>query len=606
MAVFLFHVDKNWLPGGFIGVDIFLVISGFLVGSIVHKQVMEGRFQLRDFWARRIRRILPALFVMVLSTWILGYHFLLPPVFEELSQSAIFAAIGTSNIYFWKTTKYFGLDADSKPLLHTWSLGLEEQFYLFFPLLVLAVFALRSDRLLPLIILLAAISLAIGITGTNRGGGGAFFLLPARAWEFLIGFLIVLRPLPRGLSDKARSAIAVAGFAMITLSLALIDEHTPFPGVAALFPCLGAAMMIASGGRRSIADRALSLPPAVFIGRISYSVYLWHWPLIVLAKESLPVARFTPVEGTLVVMLGLGLGYLSWRYIEQPFRHVTLPRPATYAAAGGGAVLITLMVSTGIISGGLPKRFDQRVSEMSAFVTYEGRTSHPYGTCFTSHNMAVSTDLPCLRFNVTRPNVALVGDSHAEHLWFGLEAQLADINLIPVTVSGCPPKVVPDFNDTGRCTRLWRFVFEDYFRDRTPRLAIIASNWYDRDQKHARDLIRYFRDRSVPVLLVGPIVRYDIPLAKLVALTYDGHSKELAQQFVTSDSAALDRSFEALARSENVPYFSAYRALCPAHCTLVAANGAPLQFDRAHLTEEGSSFVADQLAPVTRSILTAN
>ncbi len=605
LSIFLFHIDPSWVPGGYVGVDIFFVISGFLIGGIVHGQLSAGNFSIAHFYERRFQRIIPALFAMLLVVAGVGYLYLFPQIYEDFAKSSISAALSVSNIYFWQTTKYFGLDGHSKPLLHTWSLGVEEQFYIVFPLMLWALFKLCPKRIPLIVAIVALLSFLLSAVGAYSSPNGTFYLLPTRAWELLLGYLLVLMPKDVLRDGPARMGLALLGALGILFAFIFYDSETPFPGLAAVPPCLGAALIIATGGwGPTPVSRLLALKPFVWVGLISYSLYLWHWPLIVLLREAVPIDYFTPLQGVGVLVAGLVLGYLSWRFVEQPFRTGGFGRRKIFAGTAAGAALISALCLVVIAGNGLPNRFDPKVARMAGTISYTGHTAFPYGTCFVEDfDLAKASRDPCLEPDANRPNVVIVGDSHAEHLWYGLDARMRDIHFIPATISGCPPRLHPLPRDLDRCRAPLDFVFRQYLPSRAGDIIVLAGNWKEDDLTRVGQMIDWLKQHRLRVVLVGPVVRYKSQTAKLIALSYLQNDPSLPDRFISLREGPMDKDFAALAQAKGVAYFSAYRALCPDKCLRIAANGMPLQFDMTHLTDEGSLFMADRLAPVIRAEL---
>ena len=280
VLVVLFHATSR-CPGGFIGVDVFFVISGFLITALLLDEQRRDRFRLGEFWIRRVRRLLPAAVVMVSATLIAGFWFMLPEHYEDLAKSAIAQQLLVSNVHFMRKSGYFDGSAELMPLLHTWSLAVEEQFYVGYPPLLLLLGRLPRRMMVAALVVLAAVSFAVSDWGVRTHPEATFYLLPTRAWEILIGGLICFAPMPRHRSAWVANLLAGLGMSGILLSAWLFNAVTPFPGRAALLPCLATAMVIyANSLTTTLVGRFLQMRPVVFVGLVSYSLYLWHWPIL--------------------------------------------------------------------------------------------------------------------------------------------------------------------------------------------------------------------------------------------------------------------------------------------------------------------------------------
>ncbi len=319
VPVVLFHAGATWLPGGFVGVDVFFVLSGFFITRQLIADIDSRRFSILKFYERRARRILPALFALLLITTLVATALLVPPDLVSFAKSLLATLGFWSNVHFWLETGYFAQAAHLKPLLHTWSLAVEEQFYIFFPPLLWLLHRYCKSWVLGLLAISAAISFGLGVWGSTHATSATFYLLPTRAWELLAGAMIAHAHGLR-LGQSARHLLSIVGLAMVMASLFLIDGATPFPGWAAAFPVLGSSFVVlASVAGGGIGNRALTPRPVVFVGEISYSLYLWHWPPLALFHYSL---FRTPdaYEAALIIAFAFACSVLSWRYIERPFR----------------------------------------------------------------------------------------------------------------------------------------------------------------------------------------------------------------------------------------------------------------------------------------------
>lgn len=409
LAVLFFHAGLG-CGGGYIGVDVFFVISGFLITGLILKDCREQKFRIVDFWERRIRRILPALTVVTLASLIAGWFLLLPEDFKELGQSVVAQVCLCSNVFFWTELDYFGRSADVKPLLHTWSLAVEEQFYLLFPPLVVSLYTWSRRLLVAVIAVLFAISLALSIHGVSHYPSAAFYLLHSRAWELLLGSMLAVCPvhvtLPRGI----RELLSGLGLAAILVSAWFYEEGMPFPGIAALVPCAGAALLIwVNSMSTTVAGRMLALPPFVFVGLISYSLYLWHWPVIVFSRywiASEPSLGFK----WLILVSSFALAVLSWKFVETPFRsrQFLATRRRVFEFAGFSLSLLLILGASIHLGKGVPDRIPLQVLQFA-----EGAMDHKVYE--TSLEDAIQGSFS--EFGATgkdRPvELLLWGDSHA-------------------------------------------------------------------------------------------------------------------------------------------------------------------------------------------------
>ena len=393
VPILLFHAGVSALAGGFVGVDIFFVISGYLITSIVLKDIAADKFSLASFYRRRIVRIFPALFAMLIV--VLGWSAmrLLPVEFERLAHSAMAAMGFAANIYFWRISDYFSPDAELMPLLHTWSLGVEEQFYVVYPLFILLLMRWKPGALKPLLPALALGSLLLGWLVAMRSPIGAFYLFPTRAWELLLGASLAAGVFPRIAAPLARQGLALAGAGLIVAGVLLVRPGSAFPVPWALLPCVGTALLIGYGEASAI-GRLLSFAPIRYVGRISYSVYLWHWPIIALYRTETGIA-LDPTETAILVLASLGAGALSYHLVELPFMTRFRARGSsrrvvavglTAAAAAIGAVLVLTATAQSW------RRIDPDVARIASYADYLQRPEYQYqfrrGPCFRGEAQA--------------------------------------------------------------------------------------------------------------------------------------------------------------------------------------------------------------------------
>ena len=326
LPVILFHAGFPLFGGGFVGVDVFFVISGFLITGIIVEEMRHGRFSLLNFYERRARRILPALFLVMAASLPAAWMLLSPKDLQDFAQSLVAIGLFASNFLFWQESGYFDAEAELKPMLHTWSLAVEEQYYVIFPLMILVCWRLGPARLFALLATLAAASLALSQWQVQTQPITAFFLLPSRAWQLLLGAMVAFAFAYRvsradlvGRNLIAAEALGALGLAMILWPVFAYDDRTPFPGLNALAPSVGTALVLAFSAPQTVVGRLLGLPAFVGVGLISYSAYLWHQPLFAFTRHA-TLGEVSPLVMAALSALALGLAWLSWRFVERPFR----------------------------------------------------------------------------------------------------------------------------------------------------------------------------------------------------------------------------------------------------------------------------------------------
>jgi peptidoglycan/LPS O-acetylase OafA/YrhL len=603
LSVFAFHLHINLVRGGFVGVDIFFVISGYLIGSSILSDLAAGKFTFARFYERRVRRIFPAMFVAFLGTALLAYHYFLPSELVAFAKSMLAALLSVSNIFFWMTSGYFSAPAETKPLLHTWSLAIEEQFYVFLPIFLILAHRFFPRRLRASIIAIAVASFVASSVAAFTAPSSAYFLLHTRAWELLIGVLIALGVFPQISSAVVRNAVAAGGLLLILVGILRYAPSTPFPGVAALAPCLGTALIIASGRNgTSLTHRLLALKPLVFVGLISYSLYLWHWPIIVFQGLDLFVSGSLSMRTAklLSIVLSFIAAALSWRFVEVPFRHSQkrLAAPALFRLAAAVAVVIAVVGFAAIFSRGAQSRYPTKAIQLASYLDYDSTPYFREGTCFITSAQTFSSFDPatCLAQDPHRRNFLLFGDSHAAQLWYGLSTTLPHANVMQATVSGCKPLLEQSAFVSDACTSLVNYIYKDYLPSHHVDRVLIAARWQDKDLVPLSHVLDWMAARGIQVVLFGPMVQYDAALPRLLAFSIRGNDPGIPDEH-RLDERALDASLSQLAQARSVDYISFYRTLCgPKSCEELAPNDVPLQFDYGHLTKEGSVLVVERVS----------
>ncbi|MGZ3325112.1 MAG: acyltransferase family protein, partial [Xanthobacteraceae bacterium] len=483
VPVLLYHAGVPGFPGGFVGVDIFFVISGYLICGMIDGDIREGSFSLSNFYKRRMLRILPALFVGFLVTSALAYLYCLPVELEDYSKSLASAVGSVSNVYFAATAGYFDAPAETKPLLHTWSLGVEEQFYLVVPLLMLLAYRFAPRRARLLFAAVAALSFAAAFAVSYRNTTFAFYLTPFRAWELALGALLSIKFIPAPATEHRKNTCGAIGMLLLCGAIFLGSSSAPLLLMTSL-ASVGAALVIASSeGEVSTVGRLLSLRPVVFIGLISYSLYLWHWPLIVFQRTDGLLAGASGAMTKLTLIAGsIAIAWLSWKFVEVPFRLKAKDASVgtVFGVASAAMTSVAALCGLVLLAGGAPFRFPERVVAIASYLAYDPSEAFRSGRCYLATNRQRLDVQTCMKLDGKRPNYLLVGDSHAAHLWFGLSTAMPGVNLMQATASACRPAVERvSLLDSRACPKLMRFVFDDFLVNNRVDKVLLAASWKD-------------------------------------------------------------------------------------------------------------------------------
>lgn len=622
-VVVLFHAELGILSGGFTGVDVFFVISGFLITSIVMSELQGGQFSLLAFYERRIRRIFPALLVVVLACLLVGAWRMTPVDYKNLGQATMAALGFHSNFYFANKAGYFMPAAETLPLLHTWSLGVEEQFYLVAPLLLML--AWRAPRWLRSgATALVALALVVSLWGFARNDETAFYLPHTRAIELLIGVGLALGLVPALVSAMVRNGVAILGLGMIGAAAILYSSDTPFPGVAALLPCLGTALVIhGTAGLRNdtLVGRLLATTPMVALGKISYSLYLWHWPLFAFAAYEWGEVSIGARFGLIVASVLLAT--VTYLLIEQPARRsrTVLTRSRVFSTGLGAAGLLIVAGAFVAETGGWPQRLAPDVRAFVAKVT-----QRPESGARCSAQSLIPGGERCRIGDVLQsPSVLLWGDSHALAMTPQVHSVLRDLGRSASVIGrgGCPPLLavgdepqlrkskcaaaaagVTELLDTGAIRHVIitaRWALYTPQKGEAGRAAEVDPALAGGAKLDAGTFLRLFEEtlsrikaRNVRVTLIGPVPELPVHLPAEMTkaymrslpfdLRYDFRRFELRNASVL---AMLERAEPAA----DVIY--PHRLLCPGNVCAFIENGLPLYRDDNHLNLIGG----DKLKP---------
>jgi peptidoglycan/LPS O-acetylase OafA/YrhL len=599
IAVILMHAGVSALSGGFLGVDVFFVISGYLLYQQIAVRFQERKFAFFAFYGRRLRRTLPALYFVGAATLAAGVFILMPGDLDALARSTIAAALCVSNLFFAAQSGYFDSDAISKPMLHTWSLGVEEQFYLIAPLIPFVLCRLSvAGRRAALLALLGA-DLAFCIVLQSLAPTITFFMMAPRLWEFLIGALVAEYSLPAVRRRWLVELGSAAALAALLLSLFCFSEMNAQPGLITLVPCLATAVLIHVGSGKPFVTRLLGSGPLAFCGLISYSLYLWHWPLIVYARYvGLPPSATAFVLGALLLT---GLSLLSWKYIETPFRD-----PASALRRHAAPILVSalaLLLASGsalVLSRGLPQRFSPRIAAITSYYDYADRRDFREGTCFITSKYGSGRQFGasnCLRTSAAQPNYLLIGDSQAAHLWAGFSRVFRNVHFLQATASGCKPTLTTE----GRayCVDLMHKALIEFLPSAKIDGVIFSASWNDEDAAPLKATLAYAKKFAAHVIVLGKIPTYDFSLPDLLGRSLAEGRPDLLREHTSLYPKHVDMVLRGFIDPGN--FISLVDLLCPENqCILFASDNVPLQFDESHLTTEGSVLVAQKLAALVQ------
>lgn len=461
LSVVAFHAAPDWIRGGFIGVDIFFVISGFLISTILFSNLENDTFSLREFYARRIKRIFPALLVVLMATYALGGWVLLASEFAQLGKHVAAGTLFVSNLALWNEAGYFDAAAETKPLLHLWSLGIEEQFYIVWPVLLMLAWK-RKYNLLTLTLAFGAISLALNLKGIGKNPTATFYSPQTRFWELLCGSLLawaslhphpkaallkgaldrwihrmLYRSVPPGDGNAFANALSIVGAGFLAFGFFKIKAEFGFPGKWAIVPVLGAACIISAGPKAWFNRIVLSNRPAVWLGLISFPLYLWHWPLLSFARIMEGEQPRAEIRIGAVV-LAIALAWLTYRLVERPIRFGARNRLKI-------AMLCILMGGMGALGyytfsqNGLVLRMQSRAYQALVEQTVEPlNTRLSDGSCEKFLNFSMGPNAVCLA-NTSAPEVLFVGDSHVMALNSATALGKVPIKSMLIGIHGCPP-----------------------------------------------------------------------------------------------------------------------------------------------------------------------
>jgi peptidoglycan/LPS O-acetylase OafA/YrhL len=596
LPVLLFHAGLPGWSGGYVGVDVFFVISGYLITGIIAREIDAGQFSILNFYERRARRIMPALMAMIAAVLVAVSILFLPADFAEVPGSAAAATLFVSNVHFFLDAGYFAGAAETKPLLHTWSLALEEQFYIGFPILLFLIARFVPRWRTMIVAAIALVSFALAVATQANGDGFAFYMLPPRAWELFAGALLALGAVPAIGNRMLREIVAIGGLAAIGYAVASFTRTTIFPGTAALLPVLGAAALIHTAPGTTI-GKFLSLKPLVAVGLISYSLYLWHWPLIVLTQY----ATDAPLTGALqatVIAGSLALAILSTHFIERPFRNRSrYPREPLFVMTGAAMAAICV-ASTGMaLSHGWPARFTPEVLQLAAA---RNDFSPMRAQCGNG------PETPCI-LGTGNPDALLWGDSHGIELAYALSRSPARKGraMIQQALASCPPVFGFAMPGNPACAAHNDAVLGQ-IRANTALHTIYMAGFWASDAFGSPDFVRrldqtvmtlHSENRRVVIFGAVPPQPFDVPryLAHRAQAGQPGNARGILHADIQHRTRWLTPLITKW-RAAGIEVIDPVDILCRRSSCDIIRDGKPLYFDTHHLSNAGARLLVDQLA----------
>ncbi|MFZ0067984.1 MAG: acyltransferase family protein [Pseudolabrys sp.] len=618
LSVIGFHASPKAITGGFIGVDIFFVISGYLISSLILSGLKNGSFNFLDFYARRARRIFPALIIVLIFVWGLGWFAFDPPNFIALSKHIVAGAAFAANIVTYFEVGYFDVPANTKPLLHLWSLGVEEQFYLIFPVLVVLVWRHRSANLILSVIAVA--SFALNVVTVRYSPSFAFYLPLTRFWEFLAGALLAYDSVKFGgtarfeanvLRDNAASAI---GMLMICGGIFIVPAAGDYPGWWALLPVVGTVLIIWAGQHTWINRKILADQKLVFIGLISYPLYLWHWPLIVMGQAIVsdyspanPYARTTTI---VAVAISFVLSWVTFEFVERPIRTRRFSIGLRWIAGASAVCLATvaLIAVVTLANHGFPERYPKEIQALLTPVTWDG-----FPVRYPEENQALLPSLtsgadhshPDEKKNAIGPLLIAYGDSNAQHLLSGLNLLQNErtfrVNLIQW--HDCPPVDDVKSTEVENCRRQ-QMATEEEFTRLKPEIVVIGAFWFK--YKHIERLsktLQFFRRIGVHrIIVMGAVPLWpNRPQSLLYTAMRLDPSHRIPDRLSVfhPDSIKNDIAVKTIAANLGATFISTHDIFCNEQGCLVRSGDTArdiIQPDSLHFSVAGSWYLISRTA----------
>ena len=589
VPVILFHAGFEMFSGGFVGVDVFFVISGYLITTIIIEDIANKRFNIVNFYERRARRILPALYFVLLVSIVCAYFLLEAYDLNAFLKSVTATVFFVSNFYFWRNNGYFDPASEETPLLHTWSLAVEEQYYLFFPIFLILVWRFGKNRMFWIIIVMATISLLLSEWGWRNKATANFYLAPTRAWELFAGSIAAFIVQKQGVQKN--NFFSLLGLIAIVFSIFIYDSSTPFPSVYALVPIIGVVFLIIYADSKTLAAKVLSTKLFVGLGLISYSAYLWHQPII-----AFQYYRFQDVNEYITILAVGFFSYLTWILLEKPVRKSKKRLDLFLILISAVALLsLSLFLQNNDVDvddiNYQERNFDRALLDFGS--QCQVGQSDPV-RCISSHS------------NALKPDIVLLGDSHAEHLFPGLSTSASELNIVSLTTSGAP--LLENLERSG--------VFEYLSNVNSSSILVVYSMHYlgmltalpvgSSYELEVGKVLQRLEELDIEVVLVSDVPRYAThPRRCRASLSLRGSIKQCQKSRAMHDLESYQYITDLRSLSVNfgIPMVNIDEEICNETICSMVRNNNFLFRDTNHLTVFGSIVVSKPIITFVEAIL---
>ena len=613
ISVIMFHAGFDVFKGGFIGVDVFFVISGYLITSIIFIEISHGEFNLLKFYERRARRILPALCLVVLISIPFAWAVLLPNEIKDYSQSLIAISFFASNILFWSESGYFETAVELKPLLHTWSLAIEEQFYVIFPILSVFLWRYGTRVVASTVFSLSILSFLISHHLTLTNPSAAFYFLPSRGWELLLGSLagiFMINNKKTSIHKKMSEFLAIFGLVIIMFSIFYFSKNTVFPGTNALIPTLGTLLIIIFGSENTLVGKLLGIPFLVAVGLVSYSAYLWHQPIFAFARHE-NMGKLSSNMIIILIILTFSFAYITWKFVESPFRNKKKFKRKNIIIIA--SIFSLFFISVGTVGSQdqiIDWRFEYIIkgdvgqSEFHKYIDQKFLDCEP--NKIAQNAPSWEGFLRCKQSLEGEQDIILLGDSHAEHLFIGIAEALPDKNVvfyipkadpsIPVQIDGKPYVTNPQFNEI--------FNYINSLRD--GKTILLTMHYIDRIKQNDdlfsgfNETIQFLEKSGHKVIILGDIPKFEFDPSECKYIERNDFT--VPSECFMSKVEAIDQmniyksTLVKLSYKFKVTYLDISSPLCDNYQCWMVDNKLVLYRDGSHLNIIGSKLIGDFIA----------